>query len=93
MCSEVPEFGPAAHALLDRLATSFSVEEAQEVRAGPDVRQRDGCRLPARNGLQQRSSLRVPFNSAASSAAPTPLPVAHRRTNPIGCLAAAGEGH
>lgn len=31
-CSEVPEFGPAANALLDRLATSFSVEEAQEVR-------------------------------------------------------------
>ncbi|KAI7842282.1 hypothetical protein COHA_003923 [Chlorella ohadii] len=30
--SEVPEFGPAANALLDRLATSFSVEEAQEVK-------------------------------------------------------------
>ncbi|PRW59008.1 adenylosuccinate lyase [Chlorella sorokiniana] len=30
--SEVPEFGPAANALLDRLATSFTVEEAQEVK-------------------------------------------------------------
>lgn len=34
----MPEFGPAANALLDRLATSFGVEEAQEVRqaAAPD---------------------------------------------------------
>lgn len=32
-CSEVPPFGPAATALLDRLATDFSVEEAREVKA------------------------------------------------------------
>lgn len=31
-CSEVPAFGPEANALLDRIATSFSVEDAQEVR-------------------------------------------------------------
>ncbi|KAL4425851.1 hypothetical protein ABPG75_009867 [Micractinium tetrahymenae] len=30
--SEVPAFGPAANALLDELATSFSVEDAQEVK-------------------------------------------------------------
>lgn len=31
-CSEVPAFGPEATALLDKIATSFSVEDAQEVR-------------------------------------------------------------
>lgn len=61
-CSEVPEFGPAANALLDRLATSFSVEEAQEVGAGLIA----GSMMAAAaggHGLQQRSSLCVP-NSA-----------------------------
>jgi hypothetical protein len=33
-CSEVPPFGPAATAVLDQLATGFTVTDALEVRAG-----------------------------------------------------------
>lgn len=43
--TEVPPFGPAATALLDQLATGFTVEDAQEVGATGEGRQR-ALRVP-----------------------------------------------